>query len=75
MNVDLRAMENRAAELKAQMRDVLTRKLGKPRKVDKTLDELLRQLARRHKFSAALSAIPHLLNQLNKWRVKIICFN
>ncbi|CAG9578714.1 unnamed protein product [Danaus chrysippus] len=68
MNVDLRAMENRAAELKAQMRDVLTRKLGKPRKVDKTLDELLRQLARRHKFSAALSAIPHLLNQLNKWR-------
>ncbi|XP_045768159.1 cilia- and flagella-associated protein 44 isoform X2 [Maniola jurtina] len=68
MNVDLRAMENRAAEMSAQMRDVLTRKLGKPRKVDRTLDELIRQLAKRHKFTATLASVPHLLSQLRTWR-------
>ncbi|CAH0714428.1 unnamed protein product, partial [Brenthis ino] len=68
MNVDLRAMEARARELTAQMRDVLTRKLGRPRRVDRTLDELLRQLARRHKFRAALAAVPILLKQVAEWR-------
>lgn len=69
MNIDLRAMESQAQELRAKMRDVLTRKLGKPRKVDKTLDDLLRQMARRHKFSATLGAIPQILVQLRTWRV------
>ncbi|CAH2265748.1 jg7937 [Pararge aegeria aegeria] len=68
MNVDIRAMEDRAAELSAQMRDVLTRKLGKPRRVDRTLDELLRQLAKRHKFTATLASVPHLLSQITTWR-------
>ncbi|XP_072939178.1 cilia- and flagella-associated protein 44 [Epargyreus clarus] len=68
MNVDLKAMEARAQELRAQMRDVLTRKLGRPRRADKTLDDLLRQMARRHKFSAAQHAIPQLLTQLRSWR-------
>lgn len=69
MNVDLKAMESQAEELRAKMRDVLTRKLGKPRKVNRTLDDLLRQMARRHKFSATFGAIPQILNQLRTWRV------
>lgn len=69
MNVDLRAMEARAAELKAQMRDVLARKLGRPRAADRALDELLRRLARRHKFAGATRAPPHLLQQLDSWIV------
>ncbi|KAL0880918.1 hypothetical protein ABMA27_002088 [Loxostege sticticalis] len=68
MNIDLRAMEAEAAELRAKMRDVLTRKLGKPRRVDRTLDDLLRQMARRHKFSATLGTLPQILNQLRQWR-------
>ncbi|XP_059046371.1 cilia- and flagella-associated protein 44 isoform X2 [Achroia grisella] len=68
MNMDLRAMEARAQELRAQMRDVLTRKLGRPRRVDRTLDDLLRQMARRHKFSATLGALPQILDQLRQWR-------
>ncbi|XP_026491825.2 cilia- and flagella-associated protein 44 [Vanessa tameamea] len=68
MNVDLRAMEARAAELGAAMRDVLTRKLGRPRRVDRALDDLLRRLARRHKFSVALDVLPHMLAQLTSWR-------
>ncbi|XP_052739568.1 cilia- and flagella-associated protein 44 [Bicyclus anynana] len=68
MNVDIRAMEDRAAELSAQMRDVLTRKLGKPRRVDRTLDELLRQLAKRHKFKATFASVPQLLSQVTTWR-------
>ncbi|CAH2108330.1 unnamed protein product [Euphydryas editha] len=67
MNVDLRAMEARAAELRAQMRDVLARKLGRPRAADRALDELLRRLARRHKFAAATRAPPQLLHQLASW--------
>lgn len=75
MNIDLRAMEAEAAELRAKMRDVLTRKLGKPRRVDRTLDDLLRQMARRHKFSATLGTLPQILNQLRQWRVSFyICF-
>lgn len=35
MNVDLKTMERDAEDMRAQMRDVLTRKLGKPRKVKK----------------------------------------
>ncbi|KAI8422233.1 hypothetical protein MSG28_006127 [Choristoneura fumiferana] len=65
MNVDLRAMEAQAEELRAQMRDVLTRKLGKPRRVDKTLDDLLRQMARRHKFSTTLGTIPQPLKSVD----------
>ncbi|KAM3964257.1 cilia- and flagella-associated protein 44 [Aphomia sociella] len=68
MNVDLRAMEAQAQELRAKMRDVLTRKLGRPRRVDHTLDDLLRQMARRHKFSATLGALPQVLVQLQQWR-------
>ncbi|XP_026315646.1 cilia- and flagella-associated protein 44 isoform X2 [Hyposmocoma kahamanoa] len=68
MNIDLREMERQAEEIRAQMRDVLTRKLGKPRKVDKTLDELLRQMTRRHKFSVNLKIMPHILHQLRDWR-------
>lgn len=75
MNVDIRAMEARAEELSAQMRDVLTRKLGKPRRVDRTLDELLRQLAKRHKFTATLASVPHLLSQLTTWRVSLGMLN
>lgn len=70
MNIDLREMERQAEEIRAQMRDVLTRKLGKPRKVDKTLDELLRQMTRRHKFSVNLTIIPHILQQFRDWRVR-----
>lgn len=70
MNIDLREMERQAEEIRAQMRDVLTRKLGKPRKVDKTLDELLRQMTRRHKFSVNLKIMPHILHQLRDWRVR-----
>lgn len=69
MNIDLKAMEAKAQELRAQMRDVLTRKLGRPRRADKTLDDLLRQLARRHKFSAAQHTIPQMLVQLKDWQV------
>ncbi|XP_052756190.1 cilia- and flagella-associated protein 44 [Galleria mellonella] len=68
MNVDLREMEAQAQQLRAQMRDVLTRKLGRPRRVDRTLDDLLRQMARRHKFSATLGALPQILDQLQQWR-------
>ncbi|XP_053613001.1 cilia- and flagella-associated protein 44 [Plodia interpunctella] len=68
MNIDLRAMEAQADDLRAQMRDVLTRKLGKPRKVDKTLDDLLRLMARRHKFSGTLGVQQQILKQLREWR-------
>ncbi|KAJ8730764.1 hypothetical protein PYW08_002177 [Mythimna loreyi] len=68
MNVDLKAMEAEAEDLRAQMRDVLTRKLGKPRKVDKTLDDQLRQMARRHKYSVNYAALPHVVAQLRTWR-------
>ncbi|XP_030032146.1 cilia- and flagella-associated protein 44 isoform X2 [Manduca sexta] len=68
MNIDLRNMEAKAQELRAKMRDVLTRKLGKPRKVDKTLDDLLKQMARRHKFAATLGTTPQMVAQLRKWR-------
>ncbi|XP_026732455.1 uncharacterized protein LOC113497216 [Trichoplusia ni] len=68
MNIDLRAMEDEARELRAMMRDVLTRKLGKPRKVDRTLDDLLRQMARRHKYSMSYGSMPHIINQLRTWR-------
>lgn len=71
MNVDLRAMESEAQELRAKMRDVLTRKLGQPCKVDRTLDDLLRQMARRHKFTATLGTTPQMIAQLRKWRVNI----
>ncbi|KAJ0175517.1 hypothetical protein K1T71_008676 [Dendrolimus kikuchii] len=70
MNIDLRAMEQEANELRAQMRDVLTRKLGKPRKVDKILDDLLRQMARRHKFAATMGTTPQIIEQLRKWTEK-----
>lgn len=69
MNIDLREMEAKAKDLRDKMRDVLTKKLGKPRKVDRILDDLLRQMARRHKFSAALGTTPQMLAQLRKWRV------
>ncbi|XP_075974116.1 cilia- and flagella-associated protein 44 [Anticarsia gemmatalis] len=68
MNVDLRAMEQRAAELRAQMRDVLTRKLGRPRRVDKTLDDLLRQMARRHKFNHTHGIVPQITAQVRTWK-------
>ncbi|XP_045494848.1 cilia- and flagella-associated protein 44 [Colias croceus] len=68
MNIDLREMEAQAEELRAKMRDVLTRKLGKPRRVDRTLDDLLRQMARRHKFSATLGTLPQIMMQLRSWR-------
>ncbi|CAH0581322.1 unnamed protein product [Chrysodeixis includens] len=68
MNIDLRAMEDEARELRAMMRDVLARKLGKPRKVDRTLDDLLRQMARRHKYSMTYGYMPHVINQLRTWR-------
>nr|XP_049696276.1 cilia- and flagella-associated protein 44 isoform X2 [Helicoverpa armigera] len=71
MNVDLRAMEAEATDLRAQMRDVLTRKLGKPRKVDRTLDDLLRQMARRHKYSLRYGALPHVRAQLKTWNERI----
>lgn len=74
MNIDLREMERQAEEIRAQMRDVLTRKLGKPRKVDKTLDELLRQMTRRHKFSVNLKIMPHILRQFRDWRVRLNLF-
>ncbi|VVC96819.1 unnamed protein product, partial [Leptidea sinapis] len=67
---DLREFMAKAAELQAQMRDVLTRKLGKPRKVDRTLDDLLRQMARRHKYSLTLGTIPQIMKQLRTWRNK-----
>lgn len=70
MNIDLRAMEAEAAELRAQMRDVLTRKLGKPRRVDRTLDELLRQMARRHKFASSFGKMPQIYDQIRGWRVR-----
>lgn len=72
MHVDLKAMEAEAEELRAQMRDVLTRKLGKPRKVDRTLDELLRQMARRHKYSITYCTLPHVVAQLRTWRVSTL---
>ncbi|KAI5642684.1 hypothetical protein NE865_05210 [Phthorimaea operculella] len=68
MNIDLREMQRLADEIRAQMRDVLTRKLGKPRKVDKTLDDLLRQMARRHKYGLNLKIMPHILAQFRNWR-------
>ncbi|CAG9785673.1 unnamed protein product [Diatraea saccharalis] len=68
MNIDLRAMEAEAQELRAKMRDVLTRKLGRPRRVDRTLDDLLRQMARRHKFSTTLGTLPQIMIQLRQWR-------
>ncbi|CAB3223441.1 unnamed protein product [Arctia plantaginis] len=68
MNIDIRAMEQTAAELRAQMRDILTRKLGKPRKVDKTLDDMLRQLARRHKYNNTFGILPQLRAQIRSWR-------
>ncbi|CAF4862679.1 unnamed protein product [Pieris macdunnoughi] len=68
MNIDLREMEAKAEELRAKMRDILTRKLGKPRKVDRTLDDLLRQMARRHKFSTTLGTLKQILKQLRSWR-------
>ncbi|XP_068632653.1 cilia- and flagella-associated protein 44 [Battus philenor] len=71
MNIDLKAMEAQAAELRAKMRDVLTRKLGKPRRVDRTLDDLLRQMARRHKFSAAVGTMPQILEQIRQWQERI----
>uniref|UniRef100_A0A2H1VUZ2 SFRICE_008424 n=1 Tax=Spodoptera frugiperda TaxID=7108 RepID=A0A2H1VUZ2_SPOFR len=67
MNIDLRAMEAEAEDLRAQMRDVLTRKLGKPRKVDRTLDDLLRQMARRHKYALSYGTLPHVIAQLRTW--------
>lgn len=70
MNIDIRAMEQTAAELRAQMRDVLTRKLGKPRKVDKTLDDMLRQMARRHKYNNTFGILPQLRAQIRSWRVR-----
>lgn len=71
MTIDLRAMEQEANDLRAQMRDALTRKLGKPRKVDKTLDDLLRQMARRYKFKATLGTTPQMIEQLRKWTVSV----
>ncbi|RVE42054.1 hypothetical protein evm_013296 [Chilo suppressalis] len=68
MNVDLRAMEAEVQKLRAKMRDVLTRKLGRPRRVDRTLDDLLRQMARRHKFSTTLGTLPQIMIQLREWR-------
>ncbi|XP_063361265.1 cilia- and flagella-associated protein 44 [Cydia amplana] len=68
MNIDMKAMESQAEAMRAEMREVLTHKLGKPRKVDKTLDDLLRQMARRHKFSATLGTITQVLQQLRNWR-------
>ncbi|XP_049868169.1 cilia- and flagella-associated protein 44 [Pectinophora gossypiella] len=68
MNIDLREMQRLAEEIRAQMRDVLTRKLGKPRKVDKTLDDVLRQMARRHKYTDNLRILPHMLQQFRTWR-------
>lgn len=70
MNIDLRAMEAEAEDLRAQMRDVLTRKLGKPRKVDRTLDDLLRQMARRHKYALSYGTLPHVIAQLRTWSVR-----
>ncbi|CAG4986746.1 unnamed protein product [Parnassius apollo] len=67
MNIDLKAMEAQAQELRAKMRDVLTRKLGKPRHVDRTLDDLLRQMTRRHKFSATLGSLQQIMQQLRQW--------
>ncbi|CAK1600977.1 unnamed protein product [Parnassius mnemosyne] len=67
MNIDLKAMEAQAQELRAKMRDVLTRKLGKPRHVDRTLDDLLRQMTRRHKFSATLGSLTQIMQQLRQW--------
>ncbi|XP_022814799.1 uncharacterized protein LOC111348420 isoform X2 [Spodoptera litura] len=67
MNIDLRAMEAEATDLRAQMRDVLTRKLGRPRKVDRTLDDLLRQMARRHKYAVTYATLPHVVAQLRTW--------
>lgn len=69
MNIDLRAMEASAEEMRAQMRDVLSKKLGKPRKVDKTLDDLLRQMARRHKYSANMGFMPQIMSQVEDWKV------
>ncbi|XP_063394624.1 cilia- and flagella-associated protein 44 [Cydia fagiglandana] len=68
MNIDMKAMEAQAEEMRAEMREVLTHKLGKPRKVDKTLDDLLRQMARRHKFNASMGVITQVLQQLRNWR-------
>lgn len=72
MNIDLRAMEAQASSLRARMRTVLTHKLGKPRRVDRTLDDLLKLMARRHKFSAALGEVPAMFTQLRFWRVRNI---
>ncbi|KAL4703802.1 hypothetical protein ACJJTC_011602 [Scirpophaga incertulas] len=70
MNIDLRAMEAKEQELRAKMRDVLTRKLGRPRRVDRTLDDLLRQMARRHKFSATQGALQQIFDQIREWQVR-----
>lgn len=69
MNIDIKFMEEREKELRAQMRDVLTKKLGRPRKVDKTLDDLLRQMARRHKLHSNRGTIPQMLQQIREWKV------
>ncbi|XP_013136912.1 PREDICTED: cilia- and flagella-associated protein 44 [Papilio polytes] len=71
MNIDLRAMEEQASELRAKMRDVLTRKLGKPRRVDRTLDDLLRQMARRHKFTSAVGTMPQMQMQIRQWHERL----
>lgn len=71
MNIDLRVMDETAKDLRAQMKDVLTKKLGKPRKVDKTLDDLLKQMARRHKYMATMDFVPQLLQQIRDWKVMI----
>ncbi|CAG9119565.1 unnamed protein product [Plutella xylostella] len=68
MNIDLRVMDETAKDLRAQMKDVLTKKLGKPRKVDKTLDDLLKQMARRHKYMATMDFVPQLLQQIRDWK-------
>ncbi|CAH2076498.1 unnamed protein product, partial [Iphiclides podalirius] len=68
MNVDLKAMEAQSQEMRAKMRDVLTRKLGRPRRVDRTLDDLLRHMARKHKYSAAVGTMPQMVQQIRQWQ-------
>ncbi|XP_041988296.1 cilia- and flagella-associated protein 44 isoform X2 [Aricia agestis] len=71
MRVDMRAMEERARALAAATREALAHKLGeygRPRRANAELDELLRQMARRHKFRAALAALPPLRRQIREWK-------
>ncbi|GBP64566.1 Cilia- and flagella-associated protein 44 [Eumeta japonica] len=70
MNIDLRAMDAEAGRVRAEMREVLTHKLGKPRRVDKTLDELLRLMARQFKL-ASFDTVPQLTAQLREWKVVV----